>query len=142
MHAPRPARIHAEPNVTPMIDVMLVLLIIFMAVAPLLDAGAVMTLPKGQHLTQHPEEDHEAVIALDARGQFFFNKRAVSEAELRTRLRARFAGAPLDRVVYLRADRTLEYRLVRNAMALAADEGARVVGLITTPVAPSEGVGR
>jgi biopolymer transport protein TolR len=127
--------VQAQPNVTPMIDVMLVLLIIFMSVAPMLDAGFRLVPPAGSHLAQHPDDAGDAVIGIDARGALYFNKRPVSEPELRARLRDRFAWNPGDRVVYLRADATLSYDTVQSTMELAASEGAQVVGLVS--VAPA-----
>ena len=124
--------IEAQPNVTPMIDVMLVLLIIFMTVGPRLEAGFPLTPPTGENLAKHPDSDRDAVIGLDASGGLYFNKRPVSDAELRARLRDRFAARPEDRLVYIRADRGLAFERVRSVMGLASAEGARVVGLVAT----------
>jgi biopolymer transport protein ExbD len=71
-----------------MIDVMLVLLIIFMAVGPLVAAGFPATLPRGVHLTSHPDETEDAVVGLDVHGRYYLNNVPVSEAELSTRLTA------------------------------------------------------
>jgi biopolymer transport protein TolR len=135
MHASARALVHAQPNVTPMIDVMLVLLIIFMAVGPLLEAGFRVVPPTGQHLTRHPDEPADAVIGLDAQGRLFFNKSVVTQTELRQRLHARFTASPTDRVVYVRADEGLAFNAVQTVMDLAAGEGARVVGLVSAPEA-------
>lgn len=124
--------IQAQPNVTPMIDVMLVLLIIFMTIGPLLDAGFPLVPPSGQHLTKHPDETSDAVIGLDVAGHLFYDKQPITEPELRQRLRARFAAAPEDRVVYVRAHEGLDYALVQSAMELASAEGAQVVGLVAS----------
>jgi biopolymer transport protein TolR len=133
------AGIQAQPNVTPMIDVMLVLLIIFMTVGPLLEAGFPLIPPTGQHLTKHPEESADAVIGLDVAGRLFYDKQPITEPELRRRLRARFAAAPDDRVVYLRAHQGLDFARVQSAMDLASAEGAHVVGLVASadPLAPA-----
>jgi len=131
MRAPT-AGVQVQPNVTPMIDVMLVLLIIFMTIGPLLDAGFRLETPTGMHLTHHPDERDDAVIGLDANGRLFYDKHAISEADLRVRLRARFATASNDRVVYLRADSRLSYERVQTTMEIASAEGARVVGLVST----------
>jgi biopolymer transport protein TolR len=126
-----PARIRAEPNVTPMIDVMLVLLIIFMAVGPLLGAGFPVVPPQGTHLSAHPDEAADAVIGLDAAGRYYFNKQRVTEETLGARLAERFQAHAEDRVVYVRADKGLTYDRVQAAMELAAGAGARVVGLVS-----------
>jgi biopolymer transport protein ExbD len=120
----------AEPNVTPMIDVMLVLLIIFMTVGPLLADGFPAQPPRGRHLATHPDAEVDAVIGIDVGGQYFFNKKPVSEANLKALLADRFRGAADDHVVYLRADKGLPYGQVQVAMDLAATAGARVVGLV------------
>jgi biopolymer transport protein ExbD len=123
--------VRAEPNVTPMIDVMLVLLIIFMSVGPLLVTGIVAEPPTGLHLSDHPDDPEDAVIGIDISGRLFFNKQPVSERVLAERLADRFRRTPNDRVVYVRADRELAYSRVEEAMALASTAGARVVGLVS-----------
>jgi biopolymer transport protein ExbD len=129
--------VRAEPNVTPMIDVMLVLLIIFMAVGPLLADGFRAEPPSGTHLAQHPEDDLDAVIGIDATGGYFLNKVPMSEGGLRAALQRRFTKRPLDRVVYLRADKDLEYRKVQGALSVASGAGAHFVGLITRQEQPA-----
>ena len=74
--------VKAEPNVTPMIDVMLVLLIIFMVVTPALIAGFNATPPQGQNLKDHPEdEENDQVLGIDKNGNYFLNKRTISKEE-------------------------------------------------------------
>ena len=126
-----PSSLSAQPNVTPMIDVMLVLLIIFMVVSPLLVTGFRAKAPEGANLTAHPEEPSDAVIGIDAAGNYFYNHQPVSESELSARLTQRFQNASADHVSYLLADRSLAYWRVRDAMDLAAKTGVRVVGLIS-----------
>ena len=125
------ARIRTEPNVTPMIDVMLVLLIIFMTIGPLLADGFPATPPRGTHLASHPDETSDAVIGLDAAGGYYFNKQPVTEGTLMARLADWFRVHPADRVVYLRADKELAFSRVQGAIDLAATAGARVVGLVS-----------
>jgi len=124
------AGIRAEPNVTPMIDVMLVLLIIFMTVVPILSVGFSAEPPVGAHLEARPDEPGDPVIGLDRMGNYYLNKQPVTEAALRARLEARFPLGEQDRVVYLRADKNLLYERVGDAMDLATAAGARVVGLV------------
>ncbi len=126
-----PSPVRAEPNVTPMIDVMLVLLIIFMAIGPLLVDGFQAAPPVGIHVAAHPDEEKEAVIGVDARGRYFFNKVEVSEAALRSVLDAWFKANPGDAVAYLRADKDLTFEQVQTALDIAATAGARKVGLVT-----------
>ena len=69
--------VKADINVTPMIDVMLVLLIIFMIVTPLIAAGFKAVMPKGKNLDPRPEGSGEVVLGIDAAGNYFLNTRAV-----------------------------------------------------------------
>ena len=78
--------VKAEPNVTPMIDVMLVLLIIFMLVIPAINAGFRAVPPQGQNLKPHPEEDTDQVLGIDATGQYYLNKKAIHNADLASML--------------------------------------------------------
>ena len=73
------AAVKAEPNVTPMIDVMLVLLIIFMIVIPAINAGFNAQPPQGINLKPHPEEDQDQVLGIAADGQYYLNKNADQE---------------------------------------------------------------
>ena len=75
-------RIKAEPNVTPMIDVMLVLLIIFMLVVPAINSGFQAIPPQGVNLKPHPEEERDQVLGIDMNGQYFLNKKAIPNAQL------------------------------------------------------------
>jgi biopolymer transport protein ExbD len=129
--AATPAALRAEPNVTPMIDVMLVLLIIFMIVAPLLVTGFRAEPPKGANLTTHPEEAPDAVIGIDAAGRYYYNRQPVSESALIARLAKRFQSGSEDRVAYLLADQSLPYSHVERALELAEQAGARVVSLVS-----------
>src|SRR6476660_5727856 len=86
--------VKAEPNVTPMIDVMLVLLIIFMLVIPAITAGFQAIPPTGVNLKPHPEEDQDQVLGIDANGQYYLNKKAIPNAELAQRLKAIFETRP------------------------------------------------
>ena len=74
--------VKAEPNVTPMIDVMLVLLIIFMVVVPAISAGFQAIPPQGINLKPHPEEERDQVLGIDANGQYYLNKKPIPNAEL------------------------------------------------------------
>src|SRR4051812_20853701 len=91
----------AEPNVTPMIDVMLVLLIIFMTVGPMLVDGFPAQPPTGTFLAEHPDADLDAVIGVDAAGGYYLNKHPISDSALRAALERRYREHPLDRVVYI-----------------------------------------
>jgi len=123
--------IRAEPNVTPMIDVMLVLLIIFMVVGPTLVEGFPARPPAAQYANRHPDEPGEVTLGIDAHGQLYLDKAPVDSATLRQRLETRFREHPEDRVVFLRADESLPFEVLQNTMALASSAGAQVVGLVS-----------
>src|SRR6476661_2715427 len=90
--------IKAEPNVTPMIDVMLVLLIIFMLVVPAISAGFQAIPPQGVNLKPHPEEERDQVLGIDANGQYFLNKVAIPNASLGERLKTIYATREEDKL--------------------------------------------
>jgi biopolymer transport protein TolR len=126
----------AMPNVTPMIDVMLVLLIIFMLVTPVLSAGNVK-LPQGLQALPRPEEVRDRTLTIDAAGTYTLNTVRVTKAELPVQLRQYVKDHLEDRVLYLRADQALEYGVVRDAMQVAAESGIVVVGMVTEVPAPT-----
>jgi biopolymer transport protein TolR len=123
----------AEINVTPMVDVMLVLLIIFMVTAPLLVAGVPVDLPdsKAGALEQ---EQKPVQISLDASGALFVDEQPVSAAELGHRLAAIAASAraPGGPRIFLRADRGLDYGRVMGVMGEINAAGLRKVALVST----------
>jgi biopolymer transport protein ExbD len=131
MPAPSSPALHAEPNVTPMVDVMLVLLIIFMVVTPTLMLGFVAEPPEGVHLTDHSEESGDRVLGIDSQGQYFLNKTPVDAEALPELLRQQIARRPDNRMLYILAHRSLEYRHVRDALDVSAANGIVVAGLIT-----------
>jgi len=124
-------QVRAEPNVTPMIDVMLVLLIIFMVVGPTLIDGFNATPPDARYTSRHPDEPGEAVLGIDASGQLYLDKVPVDSATLSRRLAMRFRNQPDDRVVLLRADESLPYARLQTTMDIAARAGAQIVGLVS-----------
>jgi biopolymer transport protein TolR len=125
------AGIKAEPNVTPMIDVMLVLLIIFMIVVPALNAGFNAQPPKGTNLKGHPEEDGDQVLGIDAVGQYYLNKKPIRNEDLGADLKSIYDARTEDKILYVKADRNLDYGKVLTALDVAARNGVRVTGMIT-----------
>jgi biopolymer transport protein ExbD len=123
--------VKAEPNVTPMIDVMLVLLIIFMIVTPLINAGFRATPPQGVNLKSHPEEEGDQVLGIDASGQYYLNKRPIRKETLPQQLKAIYDARTEDKILYLKADRNLDYSKVLDAIDIASRNGVRVVGAIS-----------
>ena len=123
--------VRAEPNVTPMIDVMLVLLIIFMIVVPALNAGFNAVPPEGQNITSHPEEDTDQVLGIDANGRYFLNKKAIQNERLEELLTAIYDKRTTDKIIYLKAHKELEYGKVLDAIDIAGKAGVRVTGFIS-----------
>jgi biopolymer transport protein ExbD len=125
--------VKADINVTPMIDVMLVLLIIFMIVTPLIAAGFKATLPKGANLDARPEGDNEVILGIDAGGNYFLNGRAIPTASVEDQLRSIFAARTEDKILYFKADNTLKYSKIQEGVEMARAAGARVLSAITEP---------
>ena len=123
--------VKASPNVTPMIDVMLVLLIIFMLVIPAITAGFQAVPPTGVNLKPHPEEDQDQVLGIDAKGQYYLNKKAIPNAQLGALLKQIFENRETDRLLYIKAHKDLQYGKVLDAMDIAAHNEVRVTGMIT-----------
>ena len=123
----------AEINVTPLVDVMLVLLIIFMVTAPLLVAGVPVDLPESRAnaLTQ---ESNQVTLAIDAQGQVFLDDAPIAPGELPERIDAlRCAGRSADErpLITLRADRALNYGRVMAVMGELNRAGCNSVSLVT-----------
>ena len=124
--------VKAEPNVTPMIDVMLVLLIIFMVVTPALLAGFQAEPPQGQNLKDHPEDaETDQVLGIDKSGNYYLNKKPIAKEALAQTIKETYDRRPDDKVMYLKADKDLPYSKVVDATELAAKNGVRVMGLIS-----------
>jgi biopolymer transport protein TolR len=124
-------RVKAEPNVTPMIDVMLVLLIIFMLVVPAISAGFQAIPPQGVNLKPHPEEERDQVLGIDANGQYFLNKKPIPNAQLGQLLKGIYDNRTEDKLLYVKAHKDLEYAKVLDALDIAAHNGVAVSGMIT-----------
>jgi biopolymer transport protein TolR len=121
----------SSPNVTPMIDVMLVLLIIFMIVTPLINAGFQAQPPVGINLKSHPEDNEDQVLGIDAFGQYYLNKKAIKNETLADNLKRIFDARTTDKILYVKADKNLDYSKVLDAIDVAAHNGVRVVGAIS-----------
>ncbi len=123
----------AEINVTPLVDVMLVLLIIFMVTAPLLITGVPVKLPENRAKALEAEEK-PTIISLDAQGGLFLNDTEVSETELPERLEtlaASKAGLEAPQI-YLRADEAIDYGRVSRILGELNRAGLNKVSLVST----------
>ena len=127
-------RVHrplAEINVTPFVDVMLVLLIIFMVTAPMMQQGVDVDLPE---TTTQPLRIHEEplILTVKADGKVFISRREVELEDLSAKLEAIFEGRD-DKQIFLRADKKTTYGIVVKAMAAARRAGATKLGMVTEP---------
>ncbi|MEN9932578.1 MAG: protein TolR [Pseudomonadota bacterium] len=120
----------AEINVTPLVDVMLVLLIIFMVTAPLLVSGVPVDLPdaKAQSL---PQDNTPIQISLNGQGEVFIDQLAVAPAALGAKLTALRQARSDDARVYVRADRGLDYGRVMQVVGEVNAAGFKKVALVT-----------
>lgn len=126
--------IKAEPNVTPMIDVMLVLLIIFMIVIPQINAGFAAVPPQGQNLKPHPEEDNDQILGIDSEGQYYLNKQPIPNEKLGELVKRIFDARTVDKILYFKAHKDLEYGKVIDAIDIVSRNGVRVTGLISDQI--------
>lgn len=126
-----PGRSISDINVTPLVDVMLVLLVIFMVTAPILQSGVAIELPSGGP-SQLDQRSEDVVVTVDAAGAFHLADERVEDAELDRRLGA-VAADSLERRVYVRADVGVEYGRVMEALDAIRRAGLHRVGLVTRP---------
>jgi biopolymer transport protein ExbD len=123
--------VKAEPNVVPMIDVMLVLLIIFMVVTPAISSGFTATPPSGINLKAHPEADEDQVLGIDKYGNYYLNKQPLRNEDLGSALQGIYSVRTIDQILYIKADKELEYGKILDAMDIASKNGVRMVGAIS-----------
>ncbi len=122
----------SEINVTPMVDVMLVLLIIFMVTTPLIQQGVKVNLPETRAAPVEADEK-KVVLSIDANKRVFIGEVEISLADLEQKLKAN-AKLQNEKELFLHADRTLPYGVVVDVMATAQRCGITNVGMITDPV--------
>jgi biopolymer transport protein ExbD len=131
----------ANINVTPMIDVMLVLLIIFMIVTPAITAGFQATIPRAKNPDAREEQEGEIRLGVDRDGKYYIDltdprtgkytgPKFVSDADLPDRLMQLYANRTVDKILYLKADEGVEYGRIQTALEMARKAGVRVVGAI------------
>ena len=121
----------AEINVTPLVDVMLVLLVIFMVTAPMMQQGVQVNLPKADTKAMTPAEE-SVVVSVDKSGKTFINKDEIPAGDLRNRLSTMFVSRA-KKEVFLKADASVPYGEVVRAMADIKGAGIERLGMVTEP---------
>jgi biopolymer transport protein TolR len=123
----------SEINVTPLVDVMLVLLVIFMVTAPMMQQGVQVNLPKADTKAMTPAEE-TVVVSVDKSGKIFIDKEAIAAGDLRNRLSSMFVNRA-KKEVFLKADAGVPYGEVVRTMADIKGAGIERLGMITEPAA-------
>lgn len=121
----------AQINVTPLVDVMLVLLVIFMVTAPMMQQGVEVNLPKADTKGMSAQED-TVIVSVDKSGRTFLNKDEIPAGDLRRRLAELFADRS-KKEVFLKADSSVPYGEVVRAMADIKGAGIERLGMVTEP---------
>jgi biopolymer transport protein ExbD len=124
--------IKSDINVTPLVDVMLVLLIIMMIVAPLLQQGVSVKLPVATNTVEKPDTQEQTVLAIDSNRRLYLNAVPVQKDDLQRRV-TEILESKKDRIVIIKADEDVEYSAVMDAMDQLRASGIEDMGLITDP---------
>src|SRR5689334_8976476 len=114
-----------------MIDVMLVLLIIFMIVTPLLEAGFKAQMPSASNVEKAAEGEDEITLGLDAGGAYFVDKKPMTKEDAEKYLTDKFSTRTKDKILFFKADVNLKYGKVQEAIEVGRRAGARVLMAIT-----------
>jgi biopolymer transport protein TolR len=124
--------VKSDINVTPLVDVMLVLLIIMMIVAPLLQQGVSVKLPVATNTQEKPDTQEQTVLAIDSNRRLYLNAVPVLKDDLQRRV-TEILETKKDRIVIIKADEDVEYSAVMDAMDALRASGIEDMGLITDP---------
>ena len=122
--------VKSDINVTPLVDVMLVLLIIMMIVTPMLQQGVAVRLPTASNTTDKPEIEGQTVIAIGSNKAMYLNAKPIREGELATKLNE-LLESKREKIVLIKADEEVEYGAVMAAMDQLRQAGIEDIGLIT-----------
>ena len=122
--------LNAEINVTPLVDVMLVLLIIMMLIAPLLQQGVAVTMPEAANTGEKPDTQDQTVVAINSRGEFFVNALPVSSDNLIPQVQ-RVLEDKKEKIVYLKGDKDAKYAAIMDAMDAFRKAQIENIALIT-----------
>ena len=122
--------VKSDINVTPLCDVMLVLLIIMMIVAPLLQQGVSVTLPKADNTVDKPETQGQTVIAIAPNKDIYLNAKPIRESELATRINELLENQK-EKIVLIKGDEEVEYSAIMAVMDQLRQAGIEDIGLVT-----------
>ena len=126
-----PDEVMNEINMTPLVDVMLVLLIIFIITVPVMKHAVNIDLPRAT--SQPPDARPQTIrLAVDAQGAYYWNERPVADADVQALLKAEASKTPQPEL-HIRGDKAVRYEKVAQAMAAAQKAGLRKIGFITEP---------
>jgi len=131
---------NSEINITPMCDVMLVLLIIVMLIAPLLQQGVELTLPEAANTEDKPDNDGQTTLAVTADGRFFVDMVESSETDMLNNIQAAL-DRKLERVLLIKADQDAQYGSVMSVLDRLQRAGIEDIALITERKVGSGGAG-
>ncbi len=130
-HLDNSDRLMSDINVTPFVDVMLVLLIVFMVAAPMMIEGVEVSLPQATSKPL-PAEKEQLIVTINEEHQVFINDFQVEIDELKDRL-TKILGGQMDREIYLRADKHIPYGVVVQVMSKIKSAGVVKLGMVTEP---------
>jgi biopolymer transport protein ExbD len=128
----------ADINVTPLVDVMLVLLIIMMLIAPLLREGVRLTLPEANNTGEKPDTQDQTVVAIDSRNKYYVNFIPVTADDLVPRVQ-RALEDKKEKLVYVKGDKDAKYSAIMNAMDALHKAQIENIALITERKADQSG---
>ncbi len=126
------SRLKSEINITPLVDVMLVLLIVFMIAAPLLSVGVPVNLPKTEAKSLSSQKD-PLTVTIDSNGKVFIQEKEIAFDQLATKLNAISENGYKEKI-YIRGDRSADYGKILKVMARINTAGFENIGLVTDPI--------
>ena len=135
--------VKSEPNVIPMIDVMLVLLIIFMIVTPVITGGFRATMPQAENTKDRPDEEDDIILGIDEEGNYYLdqgdgNTARIPTDSLESFLVQLYREREKDRILYFRTDENMAYGPVEDAIEIAKRAGVVLLASITIPKQETE----
>jgi biopolymer transport protein TolR len=128
--------VKSEPNVIPMIDVMLVLLIIFMIVTPVITGGFRATMPQAENTKDRPDEEDDIILGIDQEGNYYLdqgdgNTARIPNDSLEPFLVQLYTDREKDRILYFRTDQDMAYGPIEDAIEIAKRAGVAMLASVT-----------